>query len=111
MASLSLELESAEATIARLERELANVSQQCQTSHRMAIFHQREWEKAERLRERAERALRTWRKKLLDQPKGESITHAKLDLWATEDNETTDTHTRHPSLIGSGNHRPDDTVA
>jgi hypothetical protein len=109
--ALSLEPETAEETISRLERELANVSQQCQTSHRMAVFHQREWKKAERLRERAERALRTWRKRLLDRPKGEPVTEAMFDLWATEDNETTDTHIRHPSLIGGGNHRSGDTVA
>jgi hypothetical protein len=108
--ALSLDEESPEQVIRRLTRELEHVTQQCRVSHRMALFHQREWEKAEQLRARAERALKTWRKKLLDQPKDEPITHRLLDLWAIE-GQTWELEERHPSLAGGGNHRPGDTVA
>jgi len=87
-----MEPESSEETISRLTRELENVSSQCRTSHRMAVYWQHQATKTEKLRARMERSLETWKRKLREQPKGQQPTDAELSLWAAEA-ETTDTDT------------------
>jgi hypothetical protein len=85
MASLSLEPESAAEVITRLERELWNVIEQSKVNHRMFTYYKTEWEKSERLRIRAEKALHTWRKKLLGIPKDQRhVTEETLALWDAE---------------------------
>jgi hypothetical protein len=85
MATISLEPETSEQVIARMQRELDLVTQQSVVSHRMAMFHKAEWEKAERKRIRAEKALNTWRRKLLGIPKDQrSVTEETLVLWDAE---------------------------
>jgi hypothetical protein len=85
MATLSLDEETSEQVIERLTRELDAVTHQCQVSHRMAIFHKSAYEKAERKRIRAEKALNTWRKKLLGIPKDQRlVTEETLALWEAE---------------------------
>ena len=85
MATLSLEPESAEQVIARMARELDLVSQQSVVNHRMFVHYKSEWEKSERLKIRAEKALNTWRKKLLGIPKDQRhVTEETLALWDAE---------------------------